>query len=46
MRTFRKYINGFLIGICIEYLIRVNFNIFPLIIIVCILLEIYIEEFK
>ena len=35
MKDWMRYLNGFTIGMCVEYLYRVGYSPYPILIIVC-----------
>lgn len=41
-----KYISGFFIGLLMEHLIKVKFEIFPLIIMILIIILIIVDEYN
>lgn len=43
MKYFMSYLNGITVGICIEYLYRVGYSIYPVIIISCSILVAIID---
>lgn len=45
MRKIQRYINGIVIGMCGEYLLRVQFSIWPVIIIVALIIGMLIDIF-
>jgi len=46
MNNFSRYLTGFVIGMCVEYMIRVEVSLFPILIIIALLLQMVLDLFK